>query len=171
MWIGSEIKERFGFHKDAQGLGLGILFVPREVLDLFFFEWGRLISRTFVLVFICKHCFKLQNFEILFLPRGFFDLMFGFWVVWVILGTFILGGSSTSPLFKLQDLRILFLLIRCCCFWVGMNDFGSISFWVSFASPLFRTSKFLDSIFAKRSFWFVVWKILIVMYGFGSICF
>ncbi len=43
-------------------------------------------------------------------------------------------------------------LIRCCCFWVGISDFGSISFWVSFASPLFRTSKFWDSIFAKRSF-------------------
>jgi len=87
----------------------GFSFCQEKFLICCFFEWGWLISRTFVLVFICKHWFELQILGILFLPRGVFDLMFGFWVVWVILGTFILSIHLQVHCFKLQDLRILFL--------------------------------------------------------------
>jgi hypothetical protein len=119
----------------------GFCFCQEKFLICCFFERGWLISGTFVLVFICKHCFKLQNFGILFLPRGVFDLMFGFWVVWVILRTFILGVHLQVHCFKLQELRI-FVSAKSSWFIVVVFELG----WVIWGAFLF------GSIFELQNF-------------------
>ncbi len=69
---------RLRFHKDA---------CPRMGMLLFLSSdewfWGTSVLGVYLLVY----CFEFYDLGILVLPKGVVDLLFGFWVVWMI------GGS------------------------------------------------------------------------------
>jgi hypothetical protein len=97
-------------------------------------------------LFLCSFVNIVLNFKKL----GFYFYQEEFFLIWCLgfelyewfWEHLFLGFIYKSIVLNFKVWEFCFcqeFLIHCCCFWVGMSDFENISFWVSFASPLFWT--------------------------------